>query len=200
MGTYGSARGAVGNRRSYRNRRASLEKDDSQADPTAIPGKADTAAPVFKRILRVCRCTGSLYRLRRTQACMFLCVIYYLQRSTCHFYSSSHSRLCRYRLGRHEARYLPSGGRRPPSRVELHCASGRGHRRMGKSAARHDFCHQRCKAKLLARVDVGVVRDQPLGDLHVLGGHQRSLSVILSVCLHVADGRLDCASPSDHRA
>jgi hypothetical protein len=41
-GTYGSARGAVGNHRSYRNRRASLEKVDAQADPTAISGKADT--------------------------------------------------------------------------------------------------------------------------------------------------------------
>jgi hypothetical protein len=41
-GTYGSARGAVGNHRSYRNRRASLEKVDAQADPAAIPGKADT--------------------------------------------------------------------------------------------------------------------------------------------------------------
>jgi hypothetical protein len=41
-GTYGSVRGAVGNHRSYRNRWASLEKADAQADPTAISGKADT--------------------------------------------------------------------------------------------------------------------------------------------------------------
>jgi hypothetical protein len=42
-GTYGSVRGALGNHRSYRYRRASLEKDDAQADPNAITGKADTA-------------------------------------------------------------------------------------------------------------------------------------------------------------
>jgi hypothetical protein len=41
-GTYGSARGAVGNHRSYRNRRASLEKLDAQDDPTVVSGKSVT--------------------------------------------------------------------------------------------------------------------------------------------------------------
>ena len=44
LGPSGSVRGAPSNGRPYRDTpNAGLEKDDVQADPTAISGKADTA-------------------------------------------------------------------------------------------------------------------------------------------------------------